>query len=41
MFLGLIGGWLICRHVKYRLLRAILLGVALAVAFAGGFTDRR
>lgn len=38
MILELIGGWLIWRDVRYRLVRVILLGMALAVAFGGGFT---
>jgi len=37
-FLGLIACWLIWRHVRYRILRALLMVVALVIAFGGGFT---
>lgn len=37
MFLGLIACWLAWRHVRYRLLRASLIIIALAIAFGGGF----
>jgi membrane-associated phospholipid phosphatase len=36
MFLGLILGWLVSKHVKKRLLRRLLLVITLAIAFGGG-----
>ncbi|HEY6406223.1 MAG TPA: phosphatase PAP2 family protein, partial [Ktedonobacteraceae bacterium] len=38
-FLALIACWLIWRHIKYRLLRILLMAVALAIAFGGGFAQ--
>ena len=35
-FLGIVVGWLFWRHVKRRLLRRLLMTIALAIAFAGG-----
>lgn len=37
MFLGLLLGWLAWRHVHYRLLRVLLLILALVLALGGGF----
>jgi membrane-associated phospholipid phosphatase len=36
MFLGLILSWLVCRHVRKRLLRRLLLVITLAIALVGG-----
>ncbi len=36
-FIGLVLCWLIWRHMKYRILKAVLMVLALVVAFGGGF----
>ena len=38
-FIGLVACWLIWRHMKYRLLRILLMAIALAIAFGGGFAQ--
>jgi membrane-associated phospholipid phosphatase len=38
-FIGLIACWLVWRHMKYRLLRILLMALALAIAFGGGFAQ--
>jgi membrane-associated phospholipid phosphatase len=36
-FLGLVVGWLFWRHIRCRFLRRLLMMIAFAIAFAGGF----
>jgi membrane-associated phospholipid phosphatase len=38
-FIGLVACWLIWRHLKYRFLRVVLMAIALAIAFGGGFAQ--
>ena len=38
-FLGLVACWLCWRHVKRRILRVLLMAIALVVAFGGGFAQ--
>ncbi|HLQ28382.1 MAG TPA: phosphatase PAP2 family protein [Ktedonobacteraceae bacterium] len=38
-FMGFVAFWLAWRHVKFRLLRLLLMAIALAAAFGGGFAQ--
>jgi membrane-associated phospholipid phosphatase len=38
-FLGIVACWLIWRHMKYHLLRGVLMAVTLAIAFGGGLAQ--
>jgi membrane-associated phospholipid phosphatase len=38
-FIGLVACWLIWRHMKYHFLRVLLMAIALAIAFGGGFAQ--